>query len=230
MNNKRVITIIGIGIVVLAVGIIFYFVTKPRYKCPDTSYQLRDKRCVKTEKSSTYQKLICPEGFVAEDNHCVKLTTKKADYKYECPEGYKNVEQMCQKTLYADYVDAYYCGTKKSSSEYCESYESPKTDYSTGKKYCENGTLKGENCVIKKKASKRTVCPTGYTKYRNKCQKTDSEPTIIVYSCEKGYTLNGKICEYREYKDGTWETACKEGFTLKGNKCIKNINIAATKK
>ncbi len=222
--------IIGIVVLTVLLGVVFFILSRPKYKCPDSSYQLKNKRCIKTEKSSSYQKLICPEGLVVEENHCVKITTKTANYAYQCPSGYSRVNQMCQKTLTENMRNYYYCRGKRTEEKTCESYEKPKIDYSTGKQYCEKGVLRGSNCVITSQSTTRKDCPSDYKKVNRTCQKVLSEAATIVYSCDSNYTLNGKVCEYREYQDGKWETACKEGFTLKGNECIRNINIAATKK
>ena len=230
MKNNKIIIIIGsiVGVIVLA--LIGFILTRPKYKCPDSSYKLKNKRCIKTEESSSYQKLICPEGMVVEGSHCVKITTKDASYTYQCPSGYSIVNQMCQKTLIEDTRYYYFCSGKRTEEKTCEKYKQPKTDYSTGRQYCEEGTLKGSNCVITSDSIRRKDCPTDYKKVGQKCQKVLSEAATLVYSCDSNYTLNDKVCEAREYQDGKWETACKEGFTLKGTKCIKNINIAATKK
>lgn len=229
MKNKRNIFIL-VGIVVVVFSVLLFFLSRPKYSCPDISYKLKNKRCLKTEVSKPYQNLNCPADYKTEENQCVKIKSVEANYKYDCPEGYTLKNQMCQKKMTTGFVTNYYCNRVKTDEATCDTYKSPIIDYSTGKKYCEKGTLVGSNCVVTTKSTVKKECPTGYKKINKVCEKTVSEAATVVWSCEEGYTLNDKTCEQREYKEGTWETICKEGFTLQGDKCYRKINIAATKK
>ena len=156
-ENVKVIFLVGIGIIVLIVVVLY--LAWPKYQCPDKTYTLKNKRCLKTEESSTYQKLNCPDGYVVEDNHCAKITTKEPKHTYTCQKGYKLSGQTCSKLDQKSLVTNYYCSGNKTEEKTCEKYTKPKTDYSTGRQYCETGTLRGSNCVTVSSPVKRIECP-----------------------------------------------------------------------
>lgn len=229
-----VICIIGVilGVLILGDGVIY-----KKYKCPDSTYKLENKRCKKTDVLDSYNKLICPTGFEAINDTCKKVTTEASKIYYTCDKGYKLVNQSCVKTTVINRTTVYKCltGTQSPDDESkCLVYSEPsvKTEGTKKVKYCteKQGVLKGDNCIATSNATSSQGCPTGYTKTaKQTCTKEETIQAKINRTCDSGYTLEEGKCIKTEIKAGTYEEACKAGYTLKDGKCYLEIDVVATR-
>lgn len=238
-KNKLIIIIAGVvccltivvSILILGNGTLYN-----RYKCPDHTYKLENKRCTKTEIVDTHQKLICPSGYEVDGDTCVKTTVVASKIYYTCNKGYTLDNQTCIKKTVTGRSDIYKCTGKNTpvagDETKCLKYSTPLTKKvgTETVKYCSTGTLQNDSCVTTVNASKTKGCPNGYEKTANNtCTKTEKEQAAINRTCDKGYTLDGIRCVNTSVTSGTYEEVCNMGYTMKDGKCYRNINIVATK-
>lgn len=239
MNKSKLIIILTSIVCIIIVAVIVYKmgdgVLYNRYKCPDTTYKLENRRCKKHEVLNTSDKLICKDGYDVVGNTCQKVTTVASKVFYSCDKGYTVENQSCVRTTTSNIVKKYKCwGGKLSKKDgtKCEVYSEPsvKTVGTEKVKYCKKGNLEGDNCIELINATESMGCPDGYTNVKNKyCEKKEVETPTINRSCEKGYNLEGIKCVKRETISGTYEASCNVGYTMKDGKCHKDIDIVATK-
>ncbi len=222
--------IVIITTIILCNGILYN-----KYKCPDNTYELKNKRCIKTEIVDTNRKLICKSDYEAVGDTCVKKESLASKIYYTCSKGYTLDNQTCVKKTVINKSYVYKCPSKTTPIEdnkKCLKYETPLTKKEGTEivKYCKQGTLKNDSCIIVQDANRVKDCPDNYKKTANNtCTKTEQEPATINRACDKGYTLDGIKCVKTTITSGNYEEVCNMGYTLKDGKCYRNINIVATK-
>ena len=242
MNKSKLIIIIAsiacIIMVVSAVVVLGKGTLYGRYKCPDSTYKLENNRCKKVDIVASNKKLVCPDKYEAKGDVCVWEDSVASKVSYSCDKGYTLDKEAltCNKKTVINRTYIYKCtsGNKKDPNDdtKCLKYTTPKTKQEGSQmvKYCEKGTLSGDNCIQTINANKTLGCPDNYEKTANKtCTKTQSDPAKINRSCDKGYTLDGIKCVKTTTQAGKYEESCNMGYELKDSKCYKNIDIVATK-
>ena len=238
--NKSKLIIIGVSVIcglviIFSILILGNGTIYNRYKCPDSTYKLENRHCKKTEIIATYDKLVCPNGYEVENSTCVKKINTAAKSYRTCEKGFTLDNQSCIKTIVTKRIKKYTCiGASKSPTDEskCVKYESPLTKQQGTElvKYCNEGVLKGNNCVITSNAIESSGCPDNYEKTaKQTCTRVETSPAKISYSCDNGYTLDGNRCIKTEVTSGTYEKACNMDYIMKDDKCYRDIDIIATK-
>ncbi len=79
--------------------------------------------------------------------------------------------------------------------------------------YCEEGTLKGENCEVTETEEAVQTCNDGYKLTDGKCVKTTTTNAKATKSCSSGYTLSGSSCISKQASQKVIEHYCVQSYT-----------------
>ena len=83
--------------------------------------------------------------------------------------------------------------------------------------YCEEGTLKGQNCEVVETEEAESTCEDGYKITDGKCVKTTSVKATATKTCSDGYELKNGSCLSKTGVDRELVPACRGGIQEKFN-------------
>ncbi len=106
------------------------------------------------------------------------------------------------------------CGILVLTFAGCGSKETKETKANEKEYYCEEGTLKGENCEVVATEEAIIECEEGFKVTDGKCVKTTTTNAKANKSCATGYELKGDMClSTTDTKQPGFDYECMESYT-----------------